>query len=406
VIPGLVDADLFNEHLARYRFAGRFPGVAALDIGCGSGYGTTGVGIDVSAEALVWARQHFPAARFLQASADRLPFADGSFDLLTAFEVIEHLERWPDLLSEAKRVLTPQGVLLVSTPNQSYYTEMRAKTGPNPFHVHEFEHAEFEAALHAVFPHVRIWAQNHADSIVFAPLNPSSAVLDAAGDSRPENAHFFVAACSCAPVDYAGLYAWLPDSGNVLRERERHIARLEGELAQKDEWLARLKDDLSALNREHEATLAEMEERRIWAIERERELDQRGDRILALQNEAAERLAWIEQLGFRISDLEDVAARAHEEIEQLNRDIEARTDWARDLERQLETRTEHVRIQAREIEEHKATVSALLGELATAQDRANAAAARIAQLEAERALIARSKWVRLGRSIRLGPVVK
>jgi SAM-dependent methyltransferase len=391
VIPGLVDADLFNEHLARYRFAARFAGATALDIGCGTGYGTRGVGIDVSHEALTYARAHFPGARFVQASAEKLPFDAETFDLVTAFEVIEHLERWPDLLAEANRVLKPQGVLLVSTPNKAYYAEMRAKTGPNPFHVHEFEHADFEAALYGMFPHVRIWAQNHADAIVFAPLNPGAAALEANGDPHPENAHFFIAACSRSAVEHADLYAWMPATANVLRERERHIARLEGELAQKDEWLARLKDDHAALHRAHQAALADVKERSLWAMQVERDLEQRNRRIDELQDEAAQRLAWVRDIEARLTTAVSEAAR-------LEAEVENRTTWARSIEEQLETRTRHVQILKDELEGYKHAWSVSQEEIATAHQSIEA-------LEAKLALIAQSKWIHLGRSLKVGPVV-
>ncbi len=385
VIPGLVDNDLLNEHLARYRFAERFPGAAALDVGCGTGYGTRDIGIDLSGEAIAYARANFPAARFLQANGEAMPFADASFDLVTAFEVIEHLDRWPELLNEANRVLKPKGILLVSTPNKAYYSEMRAKTGPNPFHRHEFEYAEFEAALYAVFPHVRIWAQNHADTIVFAPLNPASVALEAQGDPHPENAHFFLAACSRTEIEYAGLFAWLPASANVLRERERHIARLEGELVQKDEWLAGLKSDHAALHHGARSRAGRREGAHLWAEHVNQELTQRDQRILELQEEAEERLAWTRGLEAQI-------ATASTEVERLQVEVEARTDWARSIEAQLEIRTEHVLLQQRELEE----LAACRKEIALARER-------LSSLEAERALLARSKWIRLGRSLNLGP---
>ena len=137
VVPGLVDPDLFNEHLSRYRFAARFAvgGATVLDAGCGTGYGTAEfdtaaqvLAMDISGEAVAHAAQAFgrTGVHFLQGACEALPFADGSFDLVVAFEVIEHLERWPDLLTEARRVLRSEGVLLVSTPNKAYYAEARA----------------------------------------------------------------------------------------------------------------------------------------------------------------------------------------------------------------------------------------------------------------------------------------
>src|SRR3954452_8778002 len=107
VIPGLVEDDLFNEHLSRYKFAARLvpPGASVLDVGCGTGYGSAEfssvTGADVSAEAVEYARKHYsrPGVQFIEASGDALPL-DQQFDLITAFEVIEHLADWRGLLRE------------------------------------------------------------------------------------------------------------------------------------------------------------------------------------------------------------------------------------------------------------------------------------------------------------------
>ena len=87
VIPGLVNEDLWAEHVSRYAFAERYShGARVLDIGSGSGYGTadlaqhasSAVGIDLSGEAVDYARREYPLGNlsFLPASALALPFAD------------------------------------------------------------------------------------------------------------------------------------------------------------------------------------------------------------------------------------------------------------------------------------------------------------------------------------------
>src|SRR5437764_10313379 len=85
VIPGEVDIDLLNEHMARYTFAARLArGKRVLDAGCGAGYGSAALaevsesvtGVDVAAEAVEYARGNYQAANlaFEEASVTQLPF--------------------------------------------------------------------------------------------------------------------------------------------------------------------------------------------------------------------------------------------------------------------------------------------------------------------------------------------
>jgi SAM-dependent methyltransferase len=102
------------------------PNDRALDLGCGAGAfsallaaaGAAAVGVDVAEAALARARAANPDLDFRLAPIDGpLPLGDRAVDLVWASEVIEHVadtERW---LAEVRRVLSPGGRLLVTTPN-------------------------------------------------------------------------------------------------------------------------------------------------------------------------------------------------------------------------------------------------------------------------------------------------
>ncbi len=93
-----------------------------LDIGCGTGanlemlaeFGAV-QGVDVSPEALAFCRTR-GLDQVRQGAAEELPYADGQFDLVTALDVVEHLDDDRSGLEEMRRVLHPKGRALIFVP--------------------------------------------------------------------------------------------------------------------------------------------------------------------------------------------------------------------------------------------------------------------------------------------------
>jgi SAM-dependent methyltransferase len=500
IVPGLVDENLFNEHLARYRFTlqlvrdlhlqGRF-----LDAGCGTGYGSAALadtgarvlGIDVAAEAVAHARANYgrPGLEFEEASCTAIPATDGAFQLITAFEVIEHIPDWREFLREARRVIDPAGIFVVSTPNRLYYAESREKIGPNPFHVHEFTADEFRAELTQVFPHVKLLLQNHVEGIAFAGAEAEGAAVEISEQQPdPDAAHFFLAICSMSPLPRTERFVFIPDSGNVLKTRERHIALLDGEIAKKNEWIQAEKIAHAAMIEKVAAIEAELSRSNEWAKSREKEAVQRGERIEALQQEVAKATEWartrdelIAQRDSRVVELQDEVAKATEwartrdeqiaqrdaRVLELQDEVVQANEWAQAKSAEADERGERVVALQAEVEQasnwaqsldaERANVSAgyeaaiaqwtrdkeasdrwaieTEQRLSAERDQAREAFAasqieleisqdRVASLEAQKgelqgkvaelerlvAMIAQSRWVKLGRAVRVGPEIE
>jgi SAM-dependent methyltransferase len=101
------------------------PGSVMLEGGCGRGqyvayYASRGfnvIGLDFAREWLKAAHLERPALKLCAGDVGALPFADGTFDLYYSGGVVEHFEAGADrALAEARRVLKPDGVLLLSVP--------------------------------------------------------------------------------------------------------------------------------------------------------------------------------------------------------------------------------------------------------------------------------------------------
>jgi SAM-dependent methyltransferase len=93
-----------------------------LDIGCGTGanllmlskYGDA-EGIDISDDALAFCRER-GLRKVKKGAAEELPYGDGEFDLITALDVVEHLDDDLAGLKEMRRVLRPGGRLFLFVP--------------------------------------------------------------------------------------------------------------------------------------------------------------------------------------------------------------------------------------------------------------------------------------------------
>src|SRR5438445_10012688 len=107
--------------LRRSLIQNRATGAKYLDVGCGTGLWTTTLselgtvcGLDFSSDALTFCQKR-GINQLVRASATSLPFADGSYDIITALGLIEHLDDDKGFVRELYRVCKPGGHLLLLT---------------------------------------------------------------------------------------------------------------------------------------------------------------------------------------------------------------------------------------------------------------------------------------------------
>ncbi len=161
--------EIAYEHWHRYAFAQRIAqDKCVLDAACGEGYGSALLAtmakrvtaVDIDASTIAHASLRYGSHQNLEfmqcdvTALDTLPAS--SFDLIVSFETLEHVAEQARLLDGFARLLSDDGVLLISTPDKHNYN---AGCEPNPFHVRELQRDEFEALLAARFPAHRLYAQ-------------------------------------------------------------------------------------------------------------------------------------------------------------------------------------------------------------------------------------------------------
>jgi 2-polyprenyl-6-hydroxyphenyl methylase / 3-demethylubiquinone-9 3-methyltransferase len=131
---------LYKLNPLRFEHFGRFlegwEGVKVLDVGCGGGYACEYLaqrkasisGTDLLPESLREARNHAQEnnleIEYQLCTAERLPFDDNSMEVVTCFDVLEHIPSKGQTLSEIYRVLKPGGWLFFDTFNKTFWSKV------------------------------------------------------------------------------------------------------------------------------------------------------------------------------------------------------------------------------------------------------------------------------------------
>ncbi len=241
-VPGTWMSIAAYEHRPRYALACTLArGKRVLDFGCGTGYGAASlsevaqsvVGVDIDAGAIEWARttHRKPNLHFEQRADLGRGLPPASFDLITCFDVIEHLnlQTQLDVLRSIADLLGPDGKVVLSTPNPG----ITACYGDNPYHLREMTDTQFMELLQPFFKHAVMLNQWINPGILIAPQNfaEGQATSTRAMDGKIEEGlpAAYIAVCSQEPLETPQPFCQLDASVNFaaqMVEAEQRLDRL------------------------------------------------------------------------------------------------------------------------------------------------------------------------------------
>jgi len=221
------EREIWYEHYHRYALASRWcKNLRTLDAACGEGYGSALLaqsaasvdGVDISEQAISHARQRYAKlenVNYHLADCTSLPFADDEFDRVVSFETLEHLAEQDQLMAEFRRVLKPDGCLILSSPDKATYSD--GQEGNNEFHVRELYRDEFVTLIDKYFPASHLLGQKLMfHSAIWSMDGIKETTLDQFADNAVSNP----SGITQAPVYYIAICAaeqqYLPEIDGKL----------------------------------------------------------------------------------------------------------------------------------------------------------------------------------------------
>jgi len=126
-----------------------------LEIGCGTGFVLSGVGrnfpnanlsgSDIFTDGLVFASKRLPSVNLMQFDARNIPFVD-EFDVVGAFDVLEHIKEDETALSQIYKILHPGGIALITVPQHMW---LWSEIDDYSFHERRYSSKEIEGKVKA-----------------------------------------------------------------------------------------------------------------------------------------------------------------------------------------------------------------------------------------------------------------
>ena len=207
--------EIWYEHFHRYALAARWcANLRTLDAACGEGYGSAILAesasaveaIDISEVAVAHANKrygHTENLNYQVGNCTSLPFEDNTFDRVVSFETLEHLAEQDELLAEFKRVLTADGVLILSSPDKAVYSDEQNTS--NEYHVKELYRDELEELIGRHFAacrllgqklmfHSAIWSLDKVDDVSLDQLAKNESLAKQSGITQAPM--YYIALCA------------------------------------------------------------------------------------------------------------------------------------------------------------------------------------------------------------------
>lgn len=349
-LPEICEGEIAIEHYQRYRFASQMTlGKLVLDAACGEGYGSSliaqnakkVIGLDIDKEAVNNANSKYGNDKlsFVEGSVETLPFENAYFDMVISYETIEHVNESVQkaFLTEIKRVLKPGGILIMSTPNKTVYTD--SVSSHNQFHIKEFYIQEYVDFLHEQFAYVELFSQ-FPDTGYFILRDEQGASMSYPGQNI-EKSRYVIAICSDEEVCYPKknedliafsdqMYYFLNRSVHELEEKlidtkaeadvfqeqqeksiveqKAYIDRLEKDIRTQQEYIARLEKEMSS--------------QKEYVIHLENDISAQKEYVTHLENDIATQMSCIAQRDKDIAEQADYIAHLERDIVELKDHIQ------------------------------------------------------------------------------------
>ena len=328
-------------HLARYSTAQKIcKGLNVLDVACGEGYGAFAMasfweaksvkGVDISEEAIQMAQNVFshPNVEYIAAAAEKIDelFEENSFDMVISLETIEHVNSPEIFLSAIKKVLNPNGIIILSCPNDHWYY------GPgeseNPFHLRTYYFNEFKDLVEKQFGGANcyllgrpitgfgnfLWSANGnidpKTTMTEELLNSKTIQVNQVKPDEPvltDDCSFFVGVWGDLPVEAAQLanaafYSTSMDKFSLtLEDRNKALTSQVSALTANLENSGEFNKNLQFLQKNSQTRIADLEK---WTVELQSVVSNYQNRILELDKLTSELQSRISELENQITSLQ------------------------------------------------------------------------------------------------------
>jgi len=346
------------EHVHRYLFAKQLAvGKRILDIASGEGYGSKilaetakrVIGVDIAQDAVSHAIKKYRVdnLEFRLGSCSSIPVEDNSIDMIVSFETIEHHAEHDQMMREFKRILVPNGFVIISSPNKYEYSDR--PNYKNPYHIKELYRDEFESLLKTNFKNYKVLDQKVVyGSALFGNDVSEKFTSYKLNDSKISNAFLglpepiylvAIASDSDLPIIQNGLLEvdlWLSEP---LKAKDEQIISLNQGINERDAQITNLSQGIN----------------------------ERDEQIVSLSQGMHERDAQITNLSqninerdVQISNLRQGISECNEQITSLSQDLNGRDAQITSLSQDLNERDAQIIILNQTIYEYNQRIEALI----------------------------------------------